>query len=346
MNGDIDACKMNVPGKRELCDSATELLGDLGKTPDLLDLGLALIGLKSLDGALEEALVGGETAVLGDAVVVLASKKTRGERRPDGGAVLVLVVERSVLDLEALTVEGVVLGLLSDGSNEVVPMYVSRPSELYGKRQDSLLSDLGGLRDLNSRPLGSSPVVRKVQIADDLSEALNNLLHGSADIRPVCEHNVHVRLLQPLQRALETLDNVLPAEAAGVGLLAASAEEDLGAQDVLVTRPVELLEGIAHLNLALAVGVDLGSVEEVDAMVPGSLQALLDNVAVLGAAVGEPATEGQDGDLETGGTKVAELHVLGVEDASDGGGRHDGGVVEEGSGCVVVVVLWEGSKGG
>ena len=112
---------MDVPGKRKLCDGATKLLSNLGKTPDLLDLGLALIGLKSLDGALEEALVGGETAVLGNAVVVLASEETRGERRPDGGAVLVLIVEGSVLDLEALTVEGVVLRLLGDGSDEVVP---------------------------------------------------------------------------------------------------------------------------------------------------------------------------------------------------------------------------------
>jgi hypothetical protein len=116
-----NACSINVPGKRKLCDGATELLSDLGKTPDLLDLGLALFGLKSLDRALEEALVGGETAVLGNTVVVLASEETRGERRPDSGTVLVLVVERSVLDLEALTVEGVVLGLLGDGSNEVVP---------------------------------------------------------------------------------------------------------------------------------------------------------------------------------------------------------------------------------
>jgi hypothetical protein len=115
---------MILPGKRELCDRATQLLGDLGQTSDLLDLGLALIGLQSLDRALEEALVGGETAVLGDAVVVLAGEKTRSERRPDGGAVLVLVVEWSVLNLEALTVEGVVLRLLSDRSNEVVPVCV------------------------------------------------------------------------------------------------------------------------------------------------------------------------------------------------------------------------------
>ena len=111
----------NIPGKRKLCNAATQLLGDLGKVADLLDLGLALLALQSLDGAFEEALVGGETAVLGDAVVVFASEETGGKRRPDSGAVLVLVVEGSVLDLEALAVESVVLRLLSDGSDKVVP---------------------------------------------------------------------------------------------------------------------------------------------------------------------------------------------------------------------------------
>jgi hypothetical protein len=213
-----------------------------------------------------------------------------------------------------------------------------------GRKLDSLLGDLSSLHDLDGRPLRSSPIVCKVQIADDLSEALNNLLHGSADIRPVCEHNVHVRLLQPLQRALETLDNVLPAEAAGVGLLAAGTEEDLGAEHVFVTGPVELLKRLAHLDLTLAIGVDLGGVEEVDTVVPGSLQALLDNVAVLGATVGEPSTKREDGDLEAAGSQVAELHVLGVEGTSDCGCRHSGGVVEELSVCGVV--LWESSNGG
>jgi hypothetical protein len=65
---------------------------------------------------------------LTDTIVVFTGKKAGGERRPDRGAVLVLVVEGSVLDLEALAVEGVVLRLLGDGSNEVVPADVSKSS--------------------------------------------------------------------------------------------------------------------------------------------------------------------------------------------------------------------------
>lgn len=44
--------------------------------------------------------------------------------------------------------------------------------------------------------------------------------------------NIDVRLLQALERALETLNDVLSAETTSVGLLAASTEEDLCSEDV------------------------------------------------------------------------------------------------------------------
>lgn len=55
-----------------------------------------------------------------------------------------------------------------------------------------------------------------------------------------------------------------------------AAEQYHGGRDL-----TELLEGIAHLNLALACGVDLSGIEEVDAMVPCGFHALLDNVSLL-----------------------------------------------------------------
>lgn len=113
----------DLPGKRQLRDVGAQRLSDLGELAHLGDLRLALLGLQRVDGVLEEGLVLRESAVFGDAVVVLAGEKTGGERRPDGGAVLELVVERGVLDLEALAVEGVVLRLLGDGSDEVVPIW-------------------------------------------------------------------------------------------------------------------------------------------------------------------------------------------------------------------------------
>lgn len=311
------------PGEGELRGVAAELLGDLGELLDLLDLGLALVRLQALDRVLEELLVGREPRALGYAVVVLAGEQAAGEGAPDGGAVVELVEQRLELDLEALAVEGVVLGLLGDGGDQVV-----------------LLGEPGGLGDLLGAPLAGAPVVRQVEVADGLCEALDDLQEGCADIGAVGEDDVDVWGLQALQAGLETLDDVLSRQAAGVGLLAPGAEEDLGDQDVLVAGPVELLEGGAHLNLAGTVGVDLGGVECLlgerarvscwarlretkmlathNAMVPSRLQDLLDNGALLGASVGEPATEGEDRDLETGGAQVPELHVLGVVGGADG----------------------------
>lgn len=70
-------------------------------------------------------------------------------------------------------------------------------------------------------------------------------------------------------------------------------------------------------------GAYFSGVEEVDAVVPSSLEALLrviscrrvwwrraelylDNVALLGPAVGQPAAQGEDADLETRWSQVAE----------------------------------------
>jgi hypothetical protein len=43
----------------------------------------------------------------------------------------------------------------------------------------------------------------------------------------VREHDVDVVVLQALERALETLDDVLLAQSTGVGLLASCSEENL-----------------------------------------------------------------------------------------------------------------------
>lgn len=50
----------------------------------------------------------------------------------------------------------------------------------------------------------------------------------------------------------------------------------LGRNNELVAVNLELLEDTAHLDLGLAVGVDLGIVEEVHAVVKGGLDQILD----------------------------------------------------------------------
>jgi len=72
------------------------------------------------------------------------------------------------------------------------------------------------------------------------------------------QNDVNIWSLKALQAALETFNNVLPGQASGVGFLATSAKEDLfgirwilmcrearafylGAENVFVARPIELL---------------------------------------------------------------------------------------------------------
>jgi hypothetical protein len=97
----------------------------------------------------------------------------------------------------------------------------------------------------------------------------------------VSEDNIDVVMLQTLQGALQALDDVLLAQTTGVGLLSRCSKEDFGRQNVFVSRIFKLLKCLSHLDLALACGVDLSGIEEVDAVIPSRRDALGDNVALL-----------------------------------------------------------------
>jgi len=58
--------------------------------------------------------------VLGDTLVVLTGQKTGSKGTPDGGPVLILLIQRLILALKPLAVEGIVLRLFGDRSDEVV----------------------------------------------------------------------------------------------------------------------------------------------------------------------------------------------------------------------------------
>lgn len=177
---------------------------------------------------------------------------------------------------------------------------------LFGNRSNKIvfIGDQDGLGDLRSRPLACTPVIRHVEIPNDLGKAFHDFSHGRADIWTVCQDNVDVRLLEALQTRFEAFDDMFAAEAARVGLLSTCAEEDLCAQDIFVAWPSKFLERLAHLELGLPIGINLGRVEEVDALIPGCLQAFLDYVTLDGPSVGKPPAQRQDGDLETTRTQM------------------------------------------
>ena len=80
----------------------------------LLNFCLALGAFECLNRVLEKLLVRTVTRSLGHSVVVLSGQKTRGQGGPDSGAVFELFIERCIFNFESLSVEGVVLRLLSD----------------------------------------------------------------------------------------------------------------------------------------------------------------------------------------------------------------------------------------
>ena len=87
------------------------------------------------------------------------------------------------------------------------------------------------------------------------------------------------------------------------------APEELGRDHVVQARPLQRLERLAHHDLALAAGVDLGVVEEVDAARPTRRPA--SRVAAAGVdlvVVRDPGAERQLADLQAAAAETSVLH--------------------------------------
>src|SRR5690606_32347004 len=77
-----------------------------------------------------------------------------------------------------------------------------------------------------------------------------------------------------------------------------------------VARQAQVGDHVAHHPLGLAVGVALGVVEEVDAVVPGSRDHLACRAPPDLVAEGHPGAEGQRRELQAGGSEAAVLHAV------------------------------------
>ena len=83
----------------------------------------------------------------------------------------------------------------------------------------------------------------------------------------MAEVKVEIIDLQPAQRRVARLHDVLAAQAHLVGFVA--APEHLARHEKLVARPAAFLEDSAHDDLGLPGGIGLGVVEEIDARFEG-----------------------------------------------------------------------------
>jgi len=118
--------------------------------------------------------------------------------------------------------------------------------------------------------------------------------------------DVDVVGLQPAQRAVGGLQDVLAGQAEIVVTLRADRPEDLG-HDLQRLPPLPL-ERLAEDGLRPGVGVDVGGVEGADAGVQGGAYAGLGPLVLHLRAVGQPVAIGDLGDLEAGLAEVAVFH--------------------------------------
>ena len=114
-------------------------------------------------------------------------------------------------------------------------------------------------------------------------------LFNSPRIRPMRKYHIDVRLLQSLQRALQSLDDMFPRETAGIGFLSPCPEEYLGNEDKLIARPRQFLQSFAHLDLTLTIGINLRSVKGIYSIVPCRFQNVFDDTSLLGFTIGQPS---------------------------------------------------------
>ena len=297
-DGGGDVFSLQGPGNSQLNLRAAELLGDLSDTVQLGN-SLGLLLFSTHVGVEEEALVLrvlGEPGVLRDAFVVLTGQDARAERGPDGGSQSVVVEEVSVVALDFVSDEHVVLTLLSDG-----------PWAANG------VTEVDGLHELDGWPGAGGPV-EGLTAGDDSLDGLDGLDSWSALVVSVAEDDVYIVELEVLQGSVETLDEPLPGTTHVVdsgGVLWELSTKDLGGYHVVRTRDVESSEGDSELSLSLAVPIGLSGVKEVDAVVPGELHqgigSLLGFLIIL--SVGH-VSKGKSGDLDAGSAKVDVFHLV------------------------------------
>ena len=145
---------------------------------------------------------------------------------------------------------------------------------------------------------------------DDLAHRENDLFHRRLRVGPVRVEDVDEVRLEPLERTVDRLHEVLPVErVVHVRDVAMDAPERLRGEHVRPARPTELLKDATHDRLGFTTGVHLGVVEEIAARLAGSVDAVACETGVELVTEGDPAAEGQDAHAQTGRTEASVLHV-------------------------------------
>ena len=220
----------------------------------------------------------------------LPGQQPRRQRAPDRRAVAGLGEQPGVLLLDASALEDVVLRLLGDRLVQVVA-----------------LGDLDRAADLVGGPLARAPVQRLAG-RHDVAHRPHRLLERRVGVGPVAVEDVDEVGAEPLERAVDGVEQVLAVERVPHVRDVVEAPVHLRGQHVRPSWPAELGDDAAHDRLALAAGVGLGVVEEVAAGVVGRLHALHRQVVLHLGVERHPRAERQHRQLEPGAPEPAVLH--------------------------------------
>ena len=175
--------------------------------------------------------------------------------------------------------------------------------------QAVLLGDTHRLANLFGGPLAGAPVVGLAG-GDDLAHRENDLFHRRLRIGPVRVEDVDKICLEPLERTVDRLHEVLAIEGVvHVRNVSMDAPERLRGEHVRPARPTEFPKDAAHDRLGLAPGIHLGVVEEIAARLAGGVDAVTGETGVELVAEGDPAAEGQHAHTQAGRTETSVLHV-------------------------------------
>ena len=171
-------------------------------------------------------------------------------------------------------------------------------------------------------PVGDADVA-DFALLDEGVEGAKGLFDGGDGVVAVDLVEVDVVGLEAVEAGVDCVHDVA-AGGADVVAARAGAAEDLGGDDDLSAGDVQVLEGLAEGFFALAFGVDVGGIEEVDAGVDGGFDELVGSGLVDGADGSEEAgaamkghgaeTEGRDEQASVAKGLVLHGIPLGRED--------------------------------
>ncbi len=178
-----------------------------------------------------------------------------------------------------------------------------RPLQAQRPRQ------LRGLANAVGRPLRGPPV-QHLALPHQRVHRAHGLLHRRVGVGTMAVVQVQIVHPQPLQRGMAGVGDVLARQPAlGRARRGDRAEIDLAGHTIAIARQPQIGDHVAHHLLGAAVRVDLGVVEEVDPVVPGSGDQVARFVAADLSADVDPGPERQRRQLQAGGAKATVLHA-------------------------------------